>query len=451
MADSGEQAASIQRDFSKVVLTLDNVLVPPDKLYPTPSMIDGLDAEIEIDLRILGCELIQTAGILLKLPQVAMATGQVLFQRFYYSKSFVKHDMEVVAMGCINLASKIEEAPRRMRDVINVFHHVKQVKNRRTIQPLILDQNYISLKNKVIKAERRILKELGFCVHVKHPHKIIVMFLQVLESEQNERLVQTAWNYMNDSFRTDVFVKFQPETIACACIHLAARMLQIPLPNNPGWYAIFRVDVEEINEICFSILRLFARPKPNFDKLEYVVNEARKIQIEAKMKAKGLSSDQGTPNSGSRPVTPKPSSPMMNQTLKKIKLEEDHQRGFSSRSRSRSDSPRDRRYSGSRSPTPKRKHRSPGRKYSGKYKKESHSRERYAKDKHKRRRSRSFSRSRSRSYSRSPDHKSRKKYYKLKSKYRSRSRSRSFERNHKSKKHSRNGHPRSHSRDRYRR
>lgn len=27
--------------------------------------------------------------------QVAMATGQVLFQRFYYSKSFVKHNMEV--------------------------------------------------------------------------------------------------------------------------------------------------------------------------------------------------------------------------------------------------------------------------------------------------------------------------------------------------------------------
>jgi len=27
--------------------------------------------------------------------QVAMATGQVMFQRFYYSKSFVKHNMEV--------------------------------------------------------------------------------------------------------------------------------------------------------------------------------------------------------------------------------------------------------------------------------------------------------------------------------------------------------------------
>ena len=27
--------------------------------------------------------------------QTAMATGQVLFQRFYHSKSFVKHNMEV--------------------------------------------------------------------------------------------------------------------------------------------------------------------------------------------------------------------------------------------------------------------------------------------------------------------------------------------------------------------
>ena len=43
----------------------------------------------------------------------------------------------------------------------------------RTIQPVVLDTNYINLKNQIIKAERRVLKELGFCVHVKHPHKVI--------------------------------------------------------------------------------------------------------------------------------------------------------------------------------------------------------------------------------------------------------------------------------------
>ena len=44
----------------------------------------------------------------------------------------------------------------------------------RTIQPVVLDTNYINLKNQIIKAERRVLKELGFCVHVKHPHKVII-------------------------------------------------------------------------------------------------------------------------------------------------------------------------------------------------------------------------------------------------------------------------------------
>lgn len=59
------------KSYGKIVLTLQNCLLPDDKLNSTPSHLDGLDAETETDLRILGCELIQTAGILLKLPQVS--------------------------------------------------------------------------------------------------------------------------------------------------------------------------------------------------------------------------------------------------------------------------------------------------------------------------------------------------------------------------------------------
>ncbi|KAF6718788.1 Cyclin-L1 [Oryzias melastigma] len=254
--------------YSEVFLTIDNSLVPDERLSTTPSMLDGLDLSTETDLRILGCELIQSAGILLRLPQVAMATGQVLFHRFFYSKSFVKHSFEIVAMASIYLASKIEEAPRRIRDVINVFHHLRQLRGKKTPSPLILDQNYINTKNQVIKAERRVLKELGFCVHVKHPHKLIVMYLQVLECEKNQPLVQTAWNYMNDSLRTNVFVRFQPETIACACIYLAARVLQIPLPSKPHWYLLFGANEDEIKEICVTTLRLYTRKKPNYEHLE---------------------------------------------------------------------------------------------------------------------------------------------------------------------------------------
>ena len=39
------------------------------------------------------------ASVLLSCLQVAMATGQVLFHRFFYSKSFVKHSFEVSRAG----------------------------------------------------------------------------------------------------------------------------------------------------------------------------------------------------------------------------------------------------------------------------------------------------------------------------------------------------------------
>lgn len=81
--------------------------------------------------RELGRDVDMDVIVVLLLFQVAMATGQVLFQRFYYSKSFVRCAMETTAMGCVCLASKIEEAPRRIRDVINVFHHIKQVKSQK--------------------------------------------------------------------------------------------------------------------------------------------------------------------------------------------------------------------------------------------------------------------------------------------------------------------------------
>lgn len=59
------------KPYGNIILTLKNCLLPEEKLALTPSQSDGLDRDTEIDLRIYGCELIQTAGILLKLPQVS--------------------------------------------------------------------------------------------------------------------------------------------------------------------------------------------------------------------------------------------------------------------------------------------------------------------------------------------------------------------------------------------
>ncbi|KAF4802009.1 Cyclin-L1 [Turdus rufiventris] len=422
-------------------------------------MQDGLDLQCETDLRILGCELIQAAGILLRLPQVAMATGQVLFHRFFYSKSFVKHSFEIVAMACINLASKIEEAPRRIRDVINVFHHLRQLRAKRTPSPLILDQNYINTKNQVIKAERRVLKELGFCVHVKHPHKIIVMYLQVLECERNQTLVQTAWNYMNDSLRTNVFVRFQPETIACACIYLAARALQIPLPTRPHWFLLFGTTEEEIQEICLTTLKLYTRKKPNYEFLDKEVEKRKMALQEAKLKAKGLNPD-GTPAlstlGGFSPAS-KPSSPRevkaeekspVSVNTKTIKKEPEERQqtskspynGYNNRrSLSGTYSSRSRSRSRSHSGSPRRHHN-----HGSPHAKAKHGREELkgaSRHGHKRKKSRSRSQSKSREHSEAA-----KKHRHERGHHRERrERSRSFERSHKGGKHhgsGRSGHSR---------
>jgi hypothetical protein len=70
-ASESKEKDVINKKYGKIVLTLENAILPAEKLEaPSVSQEDGLSKEIELDLRILGCELIQTAGILLKLPQV---------------------------------------------------------------------------------------------------------------------------------------------------------------------------------------------------------------------------------------------------------------------------------------------------------------------------------------------------------------------------------------------
>uniref|UniRef100_A0A2R9AUL4 Cyclin L1 n=1 Tax=Pan paniscus TaxID=9597 RepID=A0A2R9AUL4_PANPA len=457
------------RLYSEVSLTIDHSLIPEERLSPTPSMQDGLDLPSETDLRILGCELIQAAGILLRLPQVAMATGQVLFHRFFYSKSFVKHSFEIVAMACINLASKIEEAPRRIRDVINVFHHLRQLRGKRTPSPLILDQNYINTKNQVIKAERRVLKELGFCVHVKHPHKIIVMYLQVLECERNQTLVQTAWNYMNDSLRTNVFVRFQPETIACACIYLAARALQIPLPTRPHWFLLFGTTEEEIQEICIETLRntnfFFPPTGLNPDGTPALSTLGGFSPASKPSSPREVKAEEKSPISiNVKTVKKEPEDRQQASKSPYNGVRKDSKRSRNSRSASRS---RSRTRSRSRSHTPRR-HYNNRRSRSGTYSSRSRSRSRshsesprrhhnhgspHLKAKHTRDDLKSSNRhghkrkkSRSRSQSKSRDHSdAAKKHRHERGHHRDRrERSRSFERSHKSKHHggSRSGHGR---------
>ena len=98
--------------------------------------------------------------------------------------------------------------------------------------------------------------------------------------------MQMAWNFMNDSLRTDVFVRYNPESIACACIYLTARKINLPLPNNPTWFGVFNVSENDILDISYKIMDLYRRAKPNAEALEQTVEKIRKVYEEKRNKNK---------------------------------------------------------------------------------------------------------------------------------------------------------------------
>lgn len=156
----------------------------------TPSEIEGLSLADERKFRYFACEIILEAGILLKLPMVTMATAQAILHRFYFRKSFIKCDMQTVATASLFLASKIEENPRKLKDLVSIFDYVCKVKREGTKNVQLLDLNsfqFTDLKSEIIDAERFILKELGFAtdkISNLNVHKYIYFYLEVLEGSK---------------------------------------------------------------------------------------------------------------------------------------------------------------------------------------------------------------------------------------------------------------------------
>lgn len=251
-----------------IYTAIDNFYLTDEQLKDSPSRKDGIDEATETTLRIYGCDLIQESGILLKLPQAVMATGQVLFHRFYCKKSFARFNVKKVSAGCVWLASKLEESPRKARQVLIVFHRMECRRENLPIEHLeVGSQKYHELKTDLSRTERHILKEMGFICHVEHPHKFISNYLATTldaPPDLTQELRQEAWNLANDSLRTTLCVRFKSEVVACGVVYAAARRFQVPLPENPPWWKAFDADKAGIDEVCRVLAHLYSLPKAQY-------------------------------------------------------------------------------------------------------------------------------------------------------------------------------------------
>lgn len=263
--------------------------ITPEQSLNTPSRRDGISERTERQLRAYAGELMQEATILLKLPQVVYSTGSVLFHRFFSRHSLKKYNVRLYAMACVYLAAKTEEHVRKMREFLAVFLNMKQRREGLTKEYYDVQSTaYMEAKAGLTKAERVVLRELGFVVHVEHPHKFISSFLSFLGLQRNKPLTQLAWSLMNDSMRTDLCVRLKPEAIACGCIYMASRKLQHPLPTQPPWWHVFDVPKEQLDTVVAETLRLYTLPKCEYIEVDPVKareEAAKQARMEAAAKA----------------------------------------------------------------------------------------------------------------------------------------------------------------------
>ncbi|ORX89340.1 cyclin-like protein, partial [Basidiobolus meristosporus CBS 931.73] len=229
----------------------------------TPSLADGISAELGRDLCHLACEFAQSAGVLLKLPQVTMATAQVLIYRYFYRTSLKDTGVQDLAMGALFLASKVEESPRKIKDIINVFHYLSKRFRKLDTKPMEAYSNeFYVMKKGLLQAEMLILTKLAFNVQVQLPYGMLINYIRSLELTNHPEVPQMAWNYLNDSLRTNIYVCYQPPTIACSMVFLAARTCAVKLPLSPPWWEVFDTTLEDMEHIAALVLDLYRKKLP---------------------------------------------------------------------------------------------------------------------------------------------------------------------------------------------
>ena len=243
-------------------------LLPPDAL--PASVVNGVcTAAVEFRYRLFGAQLISEMGVLLRLPQVAVATAQALLQRFLYRVSLREVDVHHVTLAVVFLSTKLEEcstATTQMRDVVNVCHALRARRLGRPPRPLVLGGAlYMRWKEALIHTERRILKELGFQVYAgvcrEHAHKFLLYFVRLLGGGPD--LAQAAWSHLNDSLHRDLCLRHPPEAIACAAIYLAARRTGFPLPQHVPWSEVFGTPMPVVATIAGASLELYDTREAN--------------------------------------------------------------------------------------------------------------------------------------------------------------------------------------------
>ena len=258
-------------------------LFTEEEIRSSPTIMDGVEPLEERCRRAKGVNFIIQAGIMLKLPQLTLATAAVFFQRFYMRRSMVTEKQGIhhyvgslssnpssvppptsshlprsklhmnlkakddsltspsmeqnIAATALFLATKTEENCRKTKEIVIAVAKVAQ-KN----ASLIIDEQskeYWRWRDSMLLYEELMLELLTFDVVLQSPYNILYKHLQQLQIEDNKPLRNIAWAFLNDSSLTTLCLLMPAKHIAIGAIYFAAKFLDDSIPDDkrgdPWW------------------------------------------------------------------------------------------------------------------------------------------------------------------------------------------------------------------------
>mmetsp|Transcript_34011 Transcript_34011/g.52992 ORF Transcript_34011/g.52992 Transcript_34011/m.52992 type:complete len:443 (+) Transcript_34011:44-1372(+) len=261
-----------------------------DKAYLTemPHRIHRMSEEEVNKARWDGCDFIRKVGESLKMYRPALCCACVLFNRFYARNGFKDSrpaswrredwngylpadyrelNWRFVAVGCLFLAGKIEDNPKKITDVVRQFH-LNQGPDGMDYE--LTEPIWRKLKDTILSYERLLLQDIEFDMiveapvafnQVAHCIKFIdcecsvrtgsgtgknLAELQITDlSEHARTMLRLAAEFVNDSLYTTLWLEYDAPTIALGLVWLTCKYYSFA--GSVGWWKRVEKEFKEIN------------------------------------------------------------------------------------------------------------------------------------------------------------------------------------------------------------
>lgn len=241
-------------------------LFTPQDLLLSPSILDGMPVTQELANRQKGVNFITQVGIMLKLPQLTLATASVYLHRFFMRHAMVQNNKGgihhySVAATAIFLATKVEENYRKMRELVVACCRVAQK------QPnLVVDEQskeYWKWRDTILHNEDLLLEALCFDLQLEPPYRILLDFLRYYDVQENKQLRNTSWAFLNDSLVTTMCLQLTPSSIAGSALYMGVKFAGITLPDDERgrpWWEQLGLDIQDIQKGCNLMAEVYENP-----------------------------------------------------------------------------------------------------------------------------------------------------------------------------------------------